>query len=288
MPPKGTPTREDLLKELEEAYREMARLLEVRDAAVQAQAAASSPALADSMDTHTERLMAMGELAAEIGHEINNYLSVLGGRAELIERALLRGDNERAVKFARVVVEQVEKMRRLTRSLMDFSRQGTEKKMEDPAELVVDAVQLLGIHARNAGVKLTAGLPGDLPRVQVDRAQIEQALVNLIKNAIEATSGRPQGRVLVGAAFDPARAELRFEVQDNGPGIPASLCTRLFEPHVTGKEGGRGFGLAVAYKVARNHAGRLEFETVEERGTRFMLALPAAGMEVAAPERAFA
>lgn len=283
MPRKGTPTREDLLKELEEAYREMARLLQARDAAP-APAAPPAPSTADRVDARSERLMAMGELAAEIGHEINNYLSVLGGRAELIERALARGDRERAVKFAQVVVEQVEKMRRLTRSLMDFARQGTEKKPEDPAELVVDAVQLLGVHARNAGVKLNAGLPGGLPRVEVDRAQIEQALVNLIKNAIEATAGRPQGRVLVGAAYDPARAELRFEVQDNGPGIPASLRGRLFEPHVTAKEGGHGFGLAVAYKVARNHAGRLEFETREERGTRFMLTLPAVGANAPATE----
>jgi C4-dicarboxylate-specific signal transduction histidine kinase len=278
--------REELLGELEEAYRELARLL-ARPGRQAPRTAVASHESADSLEqanerlreareelVRGERLMTMGEMAAEIGHEINNYLSVIGGRAELIGRALDRGDTERARRFAAVVCEKVEQVSRLTRSLLDFSRQRTERRLEDPAVIVVEAVQLLGLHARRARVALNAGCPGGLPHIHADRAQMEQVLVNLIKNGIEAVAGRPEGRVHVAVSHDRTNDALRFEVQDNGPGIPADLREELLKPHFTSKEGGHGFGLTVANRVVRNHGGRLEFETVEGGGTTFFFSVP--------------
>lgn len=278
--------RDDLLRELESVYEEFAVLLESthRERAIAyrelqerlAMLERANAELREARDERirSERLMAMGELAGEIGHEINNYLSVLGGRAEMIGRAIERGDADRAREYARIVLEQVEKMRRLTRGLMDFSRPTTERRPEDPVEILADAAALLSVSARRAGVELVLDAPPGNEVVLADRAQLEQLLVNLIKNGIEAASGTGGASVTARIRMSQDRRELRFEISDNGRGIPAAVRGRLFEPHVTGREGGHGFGLAVAYRIARDHQGRIEVASEEGRGTTFAFVLP--------------
>jgi two-component system sensor kinase FixL len=110
--------------------------------------------------------------------------------------------------------------------------------------------------------------------VLADRPQVEQLLVNLIKNAIEAAAGSSEPRVTAAIRARSDRSEIRFEIADNGPGVPAAVQPRLFEPHVTGREGGHGFGLAVAYRIARDHDGRIEVSSEPGHGATFAFVLP--------------
>jgi signal transduction histidine kinase len=222
-----------------------------------------------------ERMAAMGEMAAEIGHELANALQVINARAQLL---LTDGDGvrgDRATRAVRVIFERVADMRRLTKGLMDFSHHDVIRRRERVNELVQDAVDFVSPQNRYDGVRWLMDLDPDEPEADVDGAQLRQVLLNLFQNAVEAmTEAEVKDRwIRVATRLRGATVELR--VVDGGPGIPADMHSRIFEPWFTTKPGGHGFGLAVSYRIIKNHGGSIAVQNGTGNGGNIRIQLPA-------------
>lgn len=277
--------RRELLAELEEAYEELRMTLEasrleanaaygelVRRVHSLEQANQQLQAMQERM-LISERNATMGQMAAEIGHELKNYLAVMRGRAEMIPVALDRDHTDIARKAADVILEQADRMERLSKGLMDFSSQKTEISVFSLNELIERVIQFLEPSASTRGIRFLPLLERDLPGVEADRGQIEQMMLNLLKNAVDAMDRKP-GQVVVSTRYVKCEDVVEITVQDEGSGINEELMSQIFEPRFSTKKGSRGFGLAICYRIAKNHGGTIEIESGKGRGSAFVVTLP--------------
>jgi signal transduction histidine kinase len=219
-----------------------------------------------------EKLSSIGLLASGVAHEINNPLSGVMGILRALEDDRL-GARERQ-EFFDGAHEALERMRMTVQSLLDFARhRSPERERLDIAEVATACARLTSPAARRRNVSLELDLqPGDA-HVFADRAQVMQALLNVVMNAIQAA---PEGSsVHVSAATEGDRTTIR--VEDFGPGIPAAIRGRVTDPFFTTKsEGeGTGLGLAVTIGILRAHGGDLEIDDREGGGARIGLVFPA-------------
>ncbi|MCB9689410.1 MAG: HAMP domain-containing histidine kinase [Alphaproteobacteria bacterium] len=218
---------------------------------------------------HAERLASIGRLAAGIAHELGTPLNVVMAHGHRLERWEVAGEAE-ARSSGRTVAQQAARMAGIVRQLLDFARPGQlVRARTDLVDLTGQAASLLSTKARHAGVALEVHGAG---AACVDARQIEQAVLNLVSNAIDATPAG--GEVRVAVAEDPDGASI--EVADTGSGIAAEHVAHLFEPFFTTKEVGRGtgLGLSVSYGIVREHGGRIEVDTDPGHGSTFRIVLP--------------
>lgn len=238
---------------------------------------------------HADRLTTVGKLASGLAHELGTPLNVVSARARMIARRQSEGDE--AVQDAEVIVGQTERMTRIIRQLLDFARRRKPARARaDLLGICRQSVDMLQPLARKSDVELE--LPADAAGVfaEVDAAQLQQVLANLVMNAIQA---QPEGgavriRVLDATAAPPVQAgempgpHVSIVVEDDGPGMSEEVRERLFEPFFTTKDIGQGtgLGLSVAYGIIREHDGWIDVEARqggdEDRGSRFVVHLPAA------------
>jgi PAS domain S-box-containing protein len=232
---------------------------------------------------HVGRVSMMGQLASGLAHEINQPLASILRNAEAAElflqhpspdldeiRAILsdiRSDDERAGHV-------IDRMRGL------LKRQTLDTGRLDVGALVGDVAALVRIDAATRQVKLDVDVPADLPQVRGDRVQIQQVLLNLILNGMDALHGTrlEDRRVDVTARLDVARGApiIEIAVGDAGHGIPADMLARIFDPFVTTKPSGMGIGLAVSRTIVEAHSGRLWAENRNGGGAAFRFTLPIA------------
>ncbi len=217
-----------------------------------------------------EKLAAIGTLAAGVAHELGTPLSVIDGKSQRLRRRTdLADDVERDLED---VSREVRRLEHIIRQLLDFGRRYDPAYRSVSAEgLVTAAVRALEDEAERSGVSVNVERHGDARKVDVDPLRIEQALTNLVRNAIDATPG---GRVSV--SWDAQPDEVRFVVDDDGAGIPEDVRDRLFEPFFTTKEVGKGtgLGLAVVHGIAEEHGGEVAVADSKLGGARFVLRLP--------------
>lgn len=220
----------------------------------------------------SERVAAWQEVARRLAHEIKNPLTPIRMSLETLLAASQRGPLDDRFKglfteSARTVLEEVDRLKRIVDEFSQFARlPRPELAPHDLAE-VVQAV--MALYADHDGVHFEVPLEqGAL--VSIDRDQLTQVLVNLVKNAEEAMAGR-SGAIQVRVKQGP---EVVLEVEDEGPGIPAALKARLFEPYVTTKPQGTGLGLAIALRIIQEHGGRLEVWDGAAGGALFRVSLP--------------
>ncbi|MCC6764550.1 MAG: HAMP domain-containing histidine kinase [Deltaproteobacteria bacterium] len=243
---------------------------------------------------HTDRLTTIGQLAAGVAHELGTPLSVIGGRAEMIADGEATG--ERAAASARVIVDQSRHMAEMIRELLDFSRQrGPRFGLTSVRAVCARTIDTLAPIARRRQVEVASALADDPLVVSADEHQLEQALVNLIVNAVQATTGG--GRIEVTCAGRRARPPgdggpdgdfACVTVADHGAGIRSEHLSRIFEPFFTTKAPGEGtgLGLAVAHGIIRDHGGWIEVESRPGEGSLFTFYLPAAAAAEHPPHRA--
>jgi signal transduction histidine kinase len=231
---------------------------------------------------HADRLTTVGKLASGIAHELGTPLNVVAGRAKMVVRAAPSPD---AVENAQIIVEQADRMTRIIRQLLDFARhRSAQKAPTDLAQLTKQTLALLQPLAKKRDVTLRRGGEGSVP-AEVDVGQIQQALTNLVVNAMQSMSlgGEVTVTLARGLATPPpdhggAQAEfLDIEVADQGAGITPENLSRIFEPFFTTKEVGEGtgLGLSVAYGIVREHGGWIDVQSTPGRGSRFTMRLPA-------------
>ena len=225
------------------------------------------------------RLNALGEMAGAIAHEINQPLTAITNFAVASERLLAAPEPELAeIRDAlRQIAGQALRAGEIIRRIRDLVR--TREARREPADingLVSQVSALTQSDARLHGVRLSLDLAGDLPPAVVDGIQVQQVLLNLIHNAIEALASDVEGAREVNVqSRRTASGEIELAVVDNGPGVDPSIAQRLFDPFCTTKEQGTGLGLAISRTIAEAHRGRLEFRPGAPRGACFVLTLPA-------------
>ncbi len=270
----------DELAALARAFNEMTQRLQTAQIAARAADDAKEAAVAQLR--HAERLATVGQLSAGLAHELGTPLHVVIGRAELVATGEV--DGEEARHNARIVVEQGQRMSRIIRQLLDFARsRRPEPRATDPVALFQAVRGLLEPLARKRGVALVVVDDDETPRsLDADREQLEQVLVNLTMNAIQATHDGGCVTLRARTVDKPGRLPgsvvryVRLDVADDGSGIPADIQRRIFDPFFTTKDVGEGtgLGLAVTHGLVSEHGGFVTFETAPHKGTTFFVHVP--------------
>ena len=230
----------------------------------------------------TEKLAAVGQLAAGVMHEINNPLATLGACLEALEARGedLAGSSRQAFEeYFRIMESELGRCKRIVDGLLDFSRPKARNKRRAPVnQIVEDTLFLVKHHDRFKGVKLVRQFAPGLPEVQANTEQLIQAFLAIMLNAIDAMEG--SGTLTVDTALGPDRGdEVLVSISDTGAGIPREYLSKIFEPFFTTKAPGRGtgLGLSICYGIVVEHGGRMQVDSQLDRGTTFRVFLPAAG-----------
>jgi PAS domain S-box-containing protein len=224
-----------------------------------------------------EKLSAVGQLAAGVAHEINNPLTVILGFAQGVMRRLPADDGHRNPIAA--IVRETTRCKELVRSLLTFSRAaGKESNPVDVNAAVDIAADLLAGHARLRSGEIQKDLDPGLPPIVANQSEIEQVLVNLLKNALDALADPGTVTVRTRPATLDGRRAVEISVVDNGTGMSEQTRARLFEPFFTTKEVGRGtgLGLSLALEMVARHKGTIEVESKLGEGSTFRVQLLAA------------
>ena len=221
--------------------------------------------------TRQEKLASLGVLAAGVAHEIRNPLTAIKFRLFSLKKILpvAEANNEDAV----MIGNEISRLERIVQDFLRFARPSEPELVALPAQRLLQSVfDLLNPQLEKSAIELRL-LPGQPAWVRADTQQIEQVLINLIRNAAESI-GR-DGVISLCTRWEGRRdALVALEVSDNGKGIPDDVQKRLFDPFFTTKEGGTGLGLPIAARIVEKHGGDLRYHTELNRGTTFSVVLP--------------
>lgn len=224
--------------------------------------------------THIARISEMGTLAAAIAHELNQPLMAIGNIVQTSAELLKSGDRRVMPKVADALEQAGNEAMRageIIKRLRSFvSRGELERTVEDPGIITQEACQLAAADAKYRQINCSVEIGKGLHKVLVDKVEIQQVILNLVRNAIQAIDRKGKVRVSV-TAEGPA---IRFAVADNGPGVPQEQQARLFEPFSTTKSDGMGMGLAICRTIVEAHGGRLWYEPGDGCGAVFQFTLP--------------
>jgi len=217
----------------------------------------------------TERLAAMGHLAAALAHEINNPLQSIGSSMELVlDFPLEKAERQ---EYLEAVRQEIDRLMSLTTRVLDFARPPrVERHPTSTSEVAHHALSLASKQLMHNRIGVNADLPEDLARVMASRDQLAQVFLNLILNAVEAM---PDGGKL-NISARPTDGHIHICFQDTGPGIQADAFEKVFEPFHTTKEDGTGLGLAVSYSIIQQHGGTITAANTAEGGAVFTVSLP--------------
>jgi len=231
---------------------------------------------------HVSRLSAMGEMASALAHELNQPLAAISNYMKGSRRLLSASDDPNIAKIGSALdraAEQAIRAGEIIRRLRDFVARGeSEKRVESISKLIEEAGALGLTGAREQGVQLRFNLDPRHDLVLVDRVQIQQVLVNLFRNALEAMAQSSQ-RELVASNTAVADNMIEIEVSDTGSGFADDVKQKLFQTFFTTKETGMGVGLSISRSIIEAHGGRMWAETNASGGATFRITLPAASSE---------
>jgi two-component system sensor histidine kinase HydH len=258
----------------------------------------SDERLQEEAERQRDRLAALGELSAGVAHEIRNPLTGIANCAQVLQEGMEPDDSRQ--RFLTIILEEAARLNRIVEGLLRYARPNRpelrETSIEETARAALDLVRP---EMEAKGIRLTFKLGGRIPRIYVDPGQIEQVLLNLLRNAGEAMpSGgeaavgltvvrrRPHRRRRLGrrasdrsganerAATGPMLRYVQVRVSDTGHGIPKELLSRIFNPFYTTRSRGTGLGLSLAQSIVKEHGGFLTVRSVVNKGTVFHLDLP--------------
>ena len=224
---------------------------------------------------HNQRLAMMGQTASVLAHELNQPLAASTNYLAALRRLASGNDaaRERVDEMASKALQQIQRAGGIVKRLRGFiDKRDSERSLENPQTLIADAVMLLG--TLDEGVKLETIVSPRIPHVLIDRIQLQQVLVNLMRNALEAMRGSAR-RELTLRVTTHGTAMVEFCLQDTGPGLPKEIAARLFQPFVTSKKDGLGVGLSICHGIVTDHGGKIWAVPATGGGMLFCFTLPA-------------
>jgi signal transduction histidine kinase len=225
------------------------------------------------------RLNLVSGTAAALAHEINQPMTAARALARSVQQ-LLRApaiDFPRADKNLTELIAQVDHAGGVVRRMRDFLRRGRPHESTiDVGTLLADVLALAGPEARAKGIEVTIDVATELPPIHGDAVQLQEVVLNLIRNAAEAIDGdrTANGRIAVSARRSRLSAAVEISVVDNGPGVAIEMADRLFHPLTTSKADGLGLGLSISTSIVEAHGGRIWLEAGEPGRTEFRFSLP--------------
>ncbi len=219
----------------------------------------------------SEKLAAIGKLAAGVAHEINNPLSGILAFAEnlqyeLEDKPLLKSDVD-------VIVRETLRCRDIVRNLLDFARQDTPKLQTiNPNAIIEITMSLVKKLPQFKDISIETNLNEKIPDISCDPLQMQQVLLNFMLNSADAM--KYKGRIIITTGYNRRNTNCMISVEDSGPGIPENLMDKIFEPFFSTK-GTSGLGLAVSWGIIERHHGTIEIDTAENGGAIFKIFIPA-------------
>jgi signal transduction histidine kinase len=225
----------------------------------------------DQLALQTEKLSALGRMAAGIAHEINNPLAgVLLFSSNLLKKAPEEGPFREGLE---IIIQETLRCKTIIQELLEFSRPSEPKAaMAGVNNVIMRAIQLLKNELRLRHIRLEVDLLKSLPEILIDENQIEQILVNLLLNAVQAID--EHGTVTIRTYVSSDRKSATIDLSDTGCGIPPENMSKIFEPFFSTKAKGTGLGLAVTYGIVQKHGGHVYAYSQPGHGTRFIVELP--------------
>lgn len=231
---------------------------------------------------HFQRLNVGAEMASALAHELNQPLTAAMNYVQAGLR-LIRApapDLERAAQVVEKGLDQIERMGDTIHGLREFMRKGElNRSHNDVREMADEALRLTAAEANAAGIAIAVLCPSGLAPVLVDRTQIVQVLVNLIRNAVQALAGYSRENPAIRVEARAGGGSIEVLVADNGPGLADDVLSRLFTPFVTTKVSGMGLGLSISKSIVEAQGGRLTAENQPGGGAAFRFTLPVAIVE---------
>jgi len=233
------------------------------------------------MLVQSEKLAAIGQLAAGLAHEILNPTNIVSMRLHLLKMTeKLSQHGQEAVGICK---DQLERIVNITRSLGRFSRKPSKSVVKTNInDLIYHILHLLGPQLNFKNINTSIGLSNDLPLIPLDREMFEEVALNIIANAVSAMSGRPEKKLTIETDRPAPGDYIRIRIADNGPGIAKKSLTRVFDPYYSTKSSdkGTGLGLFLSYGIIREQGGRLWVENNAAAGASFYISLPVKGEPV--------
>lgn len=217
----------------------------------------------------TEKLAAIGELAAVVAHEIKNPLVAIGGFARLLRKRI--SDPHKVRELTAIIVDEVGRLERILKNLLHFTKESEPSLIPENLNSIIEKTMKVFHHELDkTNIRLKLDLAGNLPVVMVDNDQFRQVLVNMTRNAIHAM---PEGGEL-SMRTSWESGQIRLDITDTGMGIPEEDVEKIFEPFYTKKSGGTGLGLPISAKMVEDHGGLVRVSSSPGKGTTFSILLP--------------
>ena len=221
-----------------------------------------------------QKLSSIGQVAAGVAHEINNTLTTILTTSMLLQEDL--DTSEPSYEELQTITNETLRCRKIVTALLDYARQTRSVKAAHQINKVVkQSIALIRKQAAFQDVVLEHRLSEDIPEVYVDKDQIQQCLINLALNAIEACDSG--GKVTVSTRVAPKGSRVEIGVRDTGKGIAEGDLDHIFDPFFTTRKSGNGLGLAVTHGLIEKNGGSVEVESKPGRGTTFFVYLPLHG-----------
>ena len=225
--------------------------------------------LKDRQIMQSEKLASLGQLAAGIAHEIRNPLGIISGSAETL---LKQKDPETQQEMAQYIMEESERINSMVSNFLHFARPKEPKlRNHNLVSLLSRTLQLITPEAKSRNVEIVPKMPDEPLIVRIDPEQMQQALMNIAINALEAM---PEGGVWSVTLSRNGEDRVTIRLSDTGPGISEGVLSRIFNPFFTTKDKGTGLGLSIAHTIVENHGGTIIVNTKREKGATFVINLP--------------
>jgi signal transduction histidine kinase len=226
-----------------------------------------------------DRFHLVSGMASALAHEINQPMTAARALARSAQHILDAGDPD--LKRARVnlakVMAQIDHASSVLRRMRDFLRRGQPHRSKvEVRPMIADALLLVEAEARAKHISLRLGVPDNLPEIRADRVQLQQVVLNLVRNAIDSISEAEQrkGQVDISAFYQVEPERIEISVADNGPGLGPDFAERVFEPLMTSKHGGLGLGLPICVSIVESHGGKVWLHSGRSGATEFRFSIP--------------
>ncbi|HEY0106114.1 MAG TPA: ATP-binding protein [Rhizomicrobium sp.] len=224
---------------------------------------------------HAGRLTELGEMVSALGHEIRQPLTATSNYLTAVKLKLRGTENSGAEALVEKALGQIGRAREILDRIRDFARKGdSQTNPEDIGALISEASELAKLDPRHREVDIEVDAADSLPKVLVEKVPTQQVLLNLLRNAFEATETSHVRRVRVRADRSHTPDEIEITVADTGPGIAPEVMAKLFQPFVTTKSDGMGIGLSICHSIVEAQGGKMWAKSEPGRGAQFFLTLP--------------